>query len=375
MSSAFLLNCDNAPIIGVDKPYEAINESYYESLLAMPNYSPHLGLDHSCNADCGCSTLAYRPVCADKQYQFFSPCYAGCTSIGDENYGNCTCLANSTSSGPLEAIEGMCPGECPALYSFLALFFLVVFFTFFVQVPLNTITLRSTSDSERPFAIGLQWILIRFMGTVPGPIVFGSVIDSSCIVWQGQCAGDSSAQNGACWLYNTRTTSVYLMGVGMVIHFISLLANVAALAIYRPPPGVDLTDPLTRAVGRLCFCRRNRSCLANTADSTVDKEETMAPGIDEDHGAELSIGNGSHLNAAVVDGNVDDSAPVTTPTRSTSSSLNRAFQRNKPGDTIALVSHEDGEALEQAPPTPIPSPGVEHRRITPAIRPLKPRKP
>ena len=42
-------------------------------------------LNSPCNADCGCSTALYDPVCADG-IQYFSPCYAGCTDSPVVNY-------------------------------------------------------------------------------------------------------------------------------------------------------------------------------------------------------------------------------------------------------------------------------------------------
>ena len=39
---------------------------------------------------------------------------------------------------------------------------------------------------QRSLSLGLQTILIRGLGTVPGPVVFGFVMDSTCLLWRQQ---------------------------------------------------------------------------------------------------------------------------------------------------------------------------------------------
>ena len=39
-------------------------------------------LTGSCNLDCGCSRERYNPVCGADKTLYFSPCHAGCVSVG-----------------------------------------------------------------------------------------------------------------------------------------------------------------------------------------------------------------------------------------------------------------------------------------------------
>lgn len=44
----------------------------------------------------------------------------------------------------------------------------------------------------------MQFVLFRLFGYIPSPIVFGNVIDSSCLIWKNHCG----QQGGFCLLYN-----------------------------------------------------------------------------------------------------------------------------------------------------------------------------
>ena len=38
----------------------------------------------------------------------------------------------------------------------------------------------------------------QFLGTVPGPIIFGAIFDSTCILWQE----NKGSEQGSCWIYD-----------------------------------------------------------------------------------------------------------------------------------------------------------------------------
>ena len=47
--------------------------------------------------------------------------------------------------------------------------------------------------------MGIQFVIFRLFGYIPSPIIFGSVIDSTCLVWKSTCEG---AVGGRCLLYD-----------------------------------------------------------------------------------------------------------------------------------------------------------------------------
>ncbi|KAG7248993.1 hypothetical protein CRUP_021298, partial [Coryphaenoides rupestris] len=79
-------------------------------------------------------------------------------------------------------------------------------------------------DSQRSFGLGIQWIVVRTLGSIPGPIAFGSVIDLSCMLWQDKCG-----EQGSCYLYHNTAMSRYTLALGIIFF---LLASI----LYQPPP-------------------------------------------------------------------------------------------------------------------------------------------
>ena len=46
--------------------------------------------------------------------------------------------------------------------------------------------------------MGLQWVILRIFGSIPGPIVLGKLMDMACLVWQE----DDCDEVGSCWIYD-----------------------------------------------------------------------------------------------------------------------------------------------------------------------------
>ena len=60
---------------------------------------------------------------------------------------------------------------------------------------------RVVPNQMRSFAVGVQFIFFRLLGAIPGPILFGAIIDKACLQWQTrQCDGS----RGSCWIYSSR---------------------------------------------------------------------------------------------------------------------------------------------------------------------------
>lgn len=84
---------------------------------------------------------------------------------------------------------------------------------------------RCVHTEQRSFALGIQWIIVRILGTIPGkltnilniiihntdfvhifslsaPMIFGTLIDDSCVLWQESCK-----ETGACLVYDNSSLS------------------------------------------------------------------------------------------------------------------------------------------------------------------------
>jgi hypothetical protein len=63
-------------------------------------------------------------------------------------------------------------------------------------------------DDQRSFALGIQWIKVRLIGTIPAPMVFGALIDETCVLWQESCHQD---EIGACLVYDNEYMGRYVL--------------------------------------------------------------------------------------------------------------------------------------------------------------------
>ncbi|KFP73073.1 Solute carrier organic anion transporter family member 4C1, partial [Acanthisitta chloris] len=110
-------------------------------------------------------------------------------------------------------------------------FFFAVAFTFMSVTPTTVAILRCVPDKQRSFALGVQSVFLRLLGTIPGPILFGIAIDSSCTLWD---INEYKAK-GACWVYDNERMAYLLMGISAACRIISIIFVVMAVLFYKPP--------------------------------------------------------------------------------------------------------------------------------------------
>ncbi|KAG2463875.1 solute carrier organic anion transporter family member 4A1 isoform X1 [Polypterus senegalus] len=220
----FMIHCPNVPAAGV-------TASYFDS------FNQTIKLTSSCNSDCNCIREFYNPVCGEDKVMYYSPCHAGCNIInktlsgnGKKVYSNCSCIVANLSSDYGTAYSEKCASSCPYMSLFLIALFVVISFTFLCSIPALTATLRCVPDSQRSFSLGIQWILVRTLGSIPGPIAFGSFIDISCLLWQEQCG-----VQGSCYLYENKAMSQYTLIVGLIYKALGTLFFFLAMVVYTPP--------------------------------------------------------------------------------------------------------------------------------------------
>ncbi|XP_056375829.1 solute carrier organic anion transporter family member 4C1-like [Hyla sarda] len=224
--------CGNDPFAGVSVAYNGTGE---------------IGdLSAPCNSNCSCARSFYDPVCGADGVQYFSACYAGCSSQALSSdgskkiYSNCECVGNQVqeitqwafSLNVTDAVSGKCESSCTNLILFMAFFFFVVFTTFLIATPVTMAVIRCVPDTQRSFALGVQWTFIRLLGSIPGPITFGAVMDSSCILWN---LNDCGTQ-GACWTYDNHGVAYKLLGISAGSKVITIVFLFIANFIYKPPP-------------------------------------------------------------------------------------------------------------------------------------------
>ncbi|CAG2110371.1 unnamed protein product, partial [Medioppia subpectinata] len=169
----------------------------------------------ACNQGCDCTTSVFTPMCsADTVTTFFSPCYAGCTNF-DKVTGiatNCKCISDH---GGL-ATSGYCQSDadnCTNLYNFLMVKTLPAIVTSTVRTGNILLALRVIDPKDKSFA----------MAYIPYPIIFGSIADSVCLVWESTCG-----KSGNCWLYDQDRFRYVLHGATLALIIVASLCDVQA---------------------------------------------------------------------------------------------------------------------------------------------------
>ena len=97
------------------------------------------------------------------------------------------------------------------------------------QMPLLMVVLRSVREEEKAFALGLQFFIFRLFGYIPrllhlfehcfifvvvySPIIFGNLVDSTCLLWKETCSG----ADGRCLLYDLDMFRLKYVGIGAAI--------------------------------------------------------------------------------------------------------------------------------------------------------------
>ncbi|XP_058818484.1 solute carrier organic anion transporter family member 5A1 [Topomyia yanbarensis] len=254
----FFLGCENLKMAGTTIPY-------YNSSPAHSVEPFQVNLTAACNFGCECHMYDVEPVCGNNGLTYFSPCHAGCTAFSSSsNYTNCACVqtnvtrvytgAEGAQAQALNAHEnfaevtvvpvataGVCNKPCRTIYPFLILLFFMTFVVASTQMPLLMIVLRSVSEEERSFALGMQFVIFRLFGYIPAPIVFGNLIDSSCLLWKSTCG----EKGGRCLIYDIEKFRYKYVGLCASIKIIALAIFIVDWWLVRRRKNMDKLNPLS----------------------------------------------------------------------------------------------------------------------------------
>lgn len=226
-----LAKCDEVSLAGQEVPY--------------PGESSIDGYTSACQGTCQCSGMSFNPVCGTDGRVYFSPCHAGCVDIVNPGpmatYHNCSCIAYagnlSLKHEPSSASRGRCVALCDNKDIFLPCLFIMFFCVLLTTTPNSMCILRVVDQDIRPFALGFQWMIIRLLGTIPGPPVVGYVLDQTCLIWN--TAPDGSEY---CAMYSKghMSTGIFIWWI-----VVNILATVFYLATslflqFRNRKSVDL---------------------------------------------------------------------------------------------------------------------------------------
>lgn len=245
--AAFWFTCVKNPLAGVTVPYTNLSNV----LPPTPLDPSQINLISPCNDPCACDGSQFNPVCGSDGIDYFSPCHAGCLNGqrnmdgSMSNFTLCACVTAPPPTpspfppsatpppyqGPGFASPGRCANaSCWTVWIVVVLFLLLMLFHFSSDTASDFIVLRSIPDSQRAFGLGVQLTFARIFGSIPGPVVFGAVIDNTCILWQSTEDG-----SGSCWYYNSYKLRVSMFLLVLAIKVVTALFYVAGNMMYRPP--------------------------------------------------------------------------------------------------------------------------------------------
>lgn len=279
---SFVISCPNIAFAGITRGYGDA-----ENTTVPLGTGP--ALISACNAACRCEGVAYDPVCGADNVLYYSPCHAGCTKEAmldtSRVYSDCACV-NAYNTVPLDsplerrrrrryttpgedpeedgeegafrdrsgaeaveydAINEPCTSTCDLLWLFLVMVFFTMLFTFAVTMPALSGTLRCVLEEQRSFALGIQWMMVRLLGTIPAPMLFGVLIDETCALWQRDSQQDQqgpqsprgpcAAEDGSCIAYDNLNMSRYMLALALLGKVCSLVFYALAWWLYKPPAG------------------------------------------------------------------------------------------------------------------------------------------
>ncbi|KAJ8308250.1 hypothetical protein KUTeg_013124 [Tegillarca granosa] len=241
---SFLAGCPEVPLVGLEVPLN--NKRTVAASTVVDDRSSDLfittGYIDTCQGVCQsqCTSIGFSPVCGKDGNVYYSPCHAGCTSNQGGpfgTYGNCSCIASSLQITPYDpnasATGGKCPDNCTNLAVLAPCLFIAMVAVLTATTPTSMATLRCVDEDVKPFALGLQWMFLRLLGTIPGPVLIGSIIDRTCQIWQSVGCGSS----GFCTLYSHNQLSLGVMGwwigVSLVASFFFFLASIFATRLKK----------------------------------------------------------------------------------------------------------------------------------------------
>ncbi|KAK7082940.1 hypothetical protein SK128_021943 [Halocaridina rubra] len=160
-------------------------------------------LYRGCSSGCNCDQKEFIPVCIKDgpiSLTYFSPCHAGCPDSNakphaegqDEAFHNCTCGSQQAT-----VTSGYCQDTCSGFILYNVITLIVKSFISVGVIGGTLISLRCVAVEDKAIALGVKSTMLS-AALVVNPVIFGSLIDSACLVWEESCNG-----KGSCWLYNT----------------------------------------------------------------------------------------------------------------------------------------------------------------------------
>ncbi|GBL94501.1 Solute carrier organic anion transporter family member 1B2 [Araneus ventricosus] len=182
-------------------------------------------LDSECNFNCTCTTKAFSPICgSDGRTVYFTPCFAGCRENVNQTFSDCSCISEPSGQQASNATEGLCvTDDCwSQALGYIITLPIIQFISSLLRLQHIVLLLRSVLPEDKSIALGMLEALICIFGFVPYLVIFGSLVDSTCLVWEKSCG-----EYGNCWFYDTDKFNNLLHALSAVFSSFAALSLVA----------------------------------------------------------------------------------------------------------------------------------------------------
>ena len=180
-----------------------------------------------CNSNCQCSKETYEPFCsADGRTTYFSPCFAGCRTLGDnDNITSCFCESSLGYSADAQLAKGHCGTTCTSFPMYMAIIAIGKFIGCLASTGNLVVHFRVIEPRDKALANGLFMTFVSLGAWIPSTAIFGALVDASCSVWQETCE-----QKGNCWIYDKEKFRIYLHAASFAFMAVSVILD--AFLIY-----------------------------------------------------------------------------------------------------------------------------------------------
>lgn len=208
-----------------------------------------LQLTNDCNMNCHCDNLKYTPVCSETNgMTYYSACHAGCGYVFNNSmgFGNCTCLSPPSLLGNgisdtniTDTMNTVTAGPCAMNCGYNLIIFLIVTCIMHSlgssgKIGNILVNYRCVAPEDKSFAQGLSLVIVSLLAFIPGPIIYGAIIDAACLVWDETCG-----EKGHCWLYHKDDFRLHLNITAAGLTIVGVLLDVVVWWLGK---GLDLYE-------------------------------------------------------------------------------------------------------------------------------------
>ncbi|KAJ6647832.1 Solute carrier organic anion transporter family member 5A1 [Pseudolycoriella hygida] len=120
----------------------------------------------------------------------------------------------------------MAPGTCfkgcvKSFYLFTFIMFVINWLGSTGRITNVLLNLRSVAETDKSFSQGLYLMLVSLFAFTPGPIIYGFIIDSTCLEWNYKCGN-----RGNCMLYDPDKFRMYVNLTGVSFTFVGVFFDI-----------------------------------------------------------------------------------------------------------------------------------------------------